>query len=120
MKPPLSKPELSSSKLLKPEAKQARTVIIQDLDTSASDRSFKNDGVNYESSEENANFGRGRKKYYSRVKNTPPTRSSLKSKRTPRTCSPVENLRRQLQKLEDLEDQLPLAQHAQADTYHLR
>lgn len=35
-----------------------------------------------------------------------------------RSCSPVENLRRQLQKLEDLEDQFP--ENPQSDTYHLR
>lgn len=44
--------------------------------------------------------------------------NNSKTRKPQRSCSPVENLRRQLQKLEDLEDQFP--ENAQSDTYHLR
>lgn len=44
--------------------------------------------------------------------------TNSKNRKLQRPCSPVENLRRQLQKLEDLEDQFP--ENPQSDTYHLR
>lgn len=104
--------------------KTARQLIIQDLDTSASDRSFKTDDHvvrnDNDSSEGNAAPGRSRKKLFSRLKSSSTSRinNNSKSRKSQRSCSPVENLRRQLQKLEDLEDQIP--QNPQPDTYHLR
>ncbi|XP_017783917.1 PREDICTED: centrosomal protein of 164 kDa isoform X2 [Nicrophorus vespilloides] len=115
-KPPILKTDPNRNK---PEHKVTRTIIIQDLDTSTSDRSGQHDEkLDCDSSEENANAGRSRKRLFSRLKTTASIRTNNNKKRTQRSCSPVENLRRQLQKLEDLEDQFP--QNAQADTYHLR
>ncbi|XP_048525771.1 centrosomal protein of 164 kDa isoform X3 [Dendroctonus ponderosae] len=80
-------------------------VIIQDLDTSVSDNCYQSDDKgNPNDSSDSINPGRSRKKLFSR-------------KNQQRSCSPVENLRKQLQKLEDLEDQFP--QNSQCDTYHL-
>lgn len=116
-KPPT--PKHLRSKL---DNKNTRQIIIQDLDTSASDRSYKTDDVynkNDDSSESNVNPGRSRKKLFSRLKSSSTSRiNTSKSRKSQRSCSPVENLRRQLQKLEDLEDQIP--QNPQGDTYHLR
>lgn len=105
-----------------------RQVIIQDQDTSVSDRSYKNDDRfnrndsqrEYDSSDLDINPGRSRKKLFSRLKSSSASRlnNNVRSKESQRSCSPVENLRKQLQKLEDLEDQFP--QNAQGDTYHLR
>lgn len=71
----------------------------------------------------NIEHGRSRKKLFSRLKSSSTSRlnNNVKTRKSPqqqqqRSCSPVENLRRQLQKLEDLEDQFP----QQSDTYHLR
>lgn len=107
-------------------SKPTRQLIIQDLDTSASDRSYRTDDYynnkNEDSSEGNlTNPGRSRKKMFSRLKSSSTSRinnNSSKSRKSQRSCSPVENLRRQLQKLEDLEDQIP--PNPQPDTYHLR
>lgn len=67
------------------------------------------------------NPGRNRKKFFSRLKSSSTSRinnNNYKTHKSQRSCSPVENLRKQLQKLEDLEDQIP--QNPQPDTYHLR
>lgn len=121
-----SRNEINSTKA-KPDHKTTRQIIIQDFDTSASDRSFKADEkfgkdkhLDYDSSDGNINPGRSRKKLFSRLKSSSTSRinNGSKSRKTQRSCSPVENLRRQLQKLEDLEDQFP--ENPQADTYHLR
>lgn len=116
-----------STDLNKHKAK-IRQVIIQDQDTSASDRSYKiedkfnrNDSQReYDSSDIDTNPGRNRKKLFSRIKSSSASRinNNIKFRENQRSCSPVENLRKQLQKLEDLEDQFP--QNAQGDTYHLR
>ncbi|KAK4885890.1 hypothetical protein RN001_002161 [Aquatica leii] len=105
-----------------------RQLIIQDQDTSASDHSYKvenkfnrNDSREYDSSDIDINPGRNRKKIFSRIKSSSASRinNNIKFRENQqRSCSPVENLRKQLQKLEDLEDQFP--QNAQGDTYHLR
>ncbi|KAF5286762.1 hypothetical protein FQA39_LY04185 [Lamprigera yunnana] len=104
-----------------------RQIIIQDQDTSASDHSYKNesqfnckDSREYDSSDIDINPGRNRKKLFSRIKSSSASRinNNIKVRESQRSCSPVENLRKQLQKLEDLEDQFP--QNAQGDTYHLR
>lgn len=105
------------------EHKSTRQIIIQDLDTSASDRSYKHDEKyksEYDSSDGNINPGRCRKKLFSRLKSSSTSRlnNNSKTRKSQRSCSPVENLRRQLQKLEDLEDQFP--EHVPNDTYHLR
>ncbi|KAK5643604.1 hypothetical protein RI129_007449 [Pyrocoelia pectoralis] len=118
---------MRSTDLSKHKAK-IRQVIIQDQDTSASDRSYKvedkfnrNDSQReYDSSDIDINPGRNRKKLFSRIKSSSASRinNNIKFRENQRSCSPVENLRKQLQKLEDLEDQFP--QNAQGDTYHLR
>ncbi|XP_044256077.1 centrosomal protein of 164 kDa [Tribolium madens] len=112
---PLRKPPRSEAK--KPEHRATRQLIIQDLDTSISDKS--ENKKDYDSSD-STNPGRSRKKIFSRLKSSSTSRinTGSKSRRNQRSCSPVENLRRQLQKLEDLEDQFP--QNPQSDTYHLR
>lgn len=105
-----------------------RQLVIQDMDTSISDKSEdqKNGGASkpqeIDSSDNSTNPGRSRKKLFSRLKSSSTSRINninSKSRRSQRSCSPVENLRRQLQKLEDLEDELPQNPH-QADAYHLR
>ncbi|ENN71396.1 hypothetical protein YQE_11900, partial [Dendroctonus ponderosae] len=97
-------------------------VIIQDLDTSVSDNCYQSDDKgNPNDSSDSINPGRSRKKLFSRLKSSSTSRINLNSKsrkNQQRSCSPVENLRKQLQKLEDLEDQFP--QNSQCDTYHLR
>lgn len=109
------------------ENKNIQQIIIEDLDTSVSDRSKhdnNDDGQNgFDSSDGLAtNPGRSRRKLFTRLKSNSTSRlnnnASAKAKEMKRSCSPVENLRRQLQKLEDLEDQFP--QTAPSDTYHLR
>lgn len=64
--------------------------------------------------------GRQRKKQFTRAKSASTSRlnSMNRSEPPPRPCTPVENLRRQLQKLEDLEDQFP--DNTLDTTYHLR
>ncbi|XP_071056154.1 centrosomal protein of 164 kDa isoform X2 [Onthophagus taurus] len=115
-KPPTPK-HLKSHDKIKPEHKPTRQLIIQDMDTSMSDHSYKNE--EHDSSDSNTNPGRSRKKLFSRLKSSSTSRvPSGKSRKSQRSCSPVENLRRQLQKLEDLEDQFP--QNTGSDTYHLR
>lgn len=93
---------------------------MQDLDTSASDKSLKIDEDDYDSSDGNVIHGRSRRKLFGRMKSSSTSRinNGNKSRKNQRSCSPVENLRRQLQKLEDLEDQFP--EPPQADTYRLR
>ncbi|XP_034478955.1 uncharacterized protein LOC117785155 [Drosophila innubila] len=63
-----------------------------------------------------------RKKLFSRTKSASTSRlnsdNSNNYKQLERPCTPVENLRHQLQKLEDLEDQFP--EHTLDTTYHLR
>ncbi|GLV35822.1 uncharacterized protein CBL_01026 [Carabus blaptoides fortunei] len=112
------------------ENKNIQQIIIEDLDTSVSERSTRlsrndnDDGQNgFDSSDGLAtNPGRSRRKLFTRLKSNSTSRlnnnASAKAKELKRSCSPVENLRRQLQKLEDLEDQFP--QTAPTDTYHLR
>lgn len=77
--------------------------------------------------ENNNNFrdshGRQRKKTFTRTKSASTSRLNSSNLRGSdphqlRPCTPVENLRRQLQKLEDLEDQFP--DNALDTTYHLR
>lgn len=105
----------------KPENRATRQLIIHDLDTSISDKSESKCNKNdYDSSDNSTNPGRNRKKIFSRLKSSSTSRinNNIKSKKSQRSCSPVENLRRQLQKLEDLEDQFP--QNPQPDAYHLR
>lgn len=106
----------------KPENRATRQLIIHDLDTSISDKSENKCNKNeYDSSDNSTNPGRNRKKIFSRLKSSSTSRinnNNTKPKKTQRSCSPVENLRRQLQKLEDLEDQFP--QNPQPDAYHLR
>ncbi|XP_076255705.1 centrosomal protein 164 [Rhynchophorus ferrugineus] len=107
---------------IKNEPKLTKQVIIQDLDTSVSDNCYQSDEKpNQNDSSDSTNPGRSRKKLFSRLKSSSTSRINLNSKpkkTQQRSCSPVENLRRQLQKLEDLEDQFP--QNSQSDTYHLR
>lgn len=63
--------------------------------------------------------GRQRKKLFTRAKSASTSRlNSMNRSDPPRPCTPVENLRRQLQKLEDLEDQFP--DNTLDTTYHLR
>lgn len=66
--------------------------------------------------------GRQRKKLFTRMKSASTSRLNSGNNRVPietvRPCTPVENLRRQLQKLEDLEDQFP--DNTLDTTYHLR
>ncbi len=63
--------------------------------------------------------GRQRKKVFTRAKSASTSRlNSMNRADPPRPCTPVENLRRQLQKLEDLEDQFP--DNTLDTTYHLR
>lgn len=114
-----------NSNRAKPEPKSIRQITIEDLDTSMSERSNNqndNDKKEFDSSDGTFNIGRNRRKLFTRLKSSSTSRlhnNSGKNKDVAkRSCSPVENLRRQLQKLEDLEDQFPHA--AQADTYHLR
>lgn len=123
--PKPNKADINSNRS-KGENKNIRQITIEDLDTSMSDRSSKrNDNDKKEkdidSSDGNINPGRSRRKLFTRLKSSSTSRlnnNPSKNKEVKRSCSPVENLRRQLQKLEDLEDQFP--QTAQSDTYHLR
>lgn len=68
--------------------------------------------------------GRQRKKTFTRMKSASTSRLNSSNVRAGsndpqlRPCTPVENLRRQLQKLEDLEDQFP--DNSLDTTYHLR
>lgn len=62
--------------------------------------------------------GRQRKKLFTRAKSASTSRLNSMNRSEPRPCTPVENLRRQLQKLEDLEDQFP--DNTLDTTYHLR
>lgn len=62
--------------------------------------------------------GRQRKKLFTRAKSASTSRLNSSNRPEPRPCTPVENLRRQLQKLEDLEDQFP--DNTLDTTYHLR
>ncbi|XP_060530502.1 uncharacterized protein LOC132704499 isoform X2 [Cylas formicarius] len=117
----LEKPPTHSHPI-KLESKQTKQVIIQDIDTSLSDNCYQSDEkTNQNDSSDSTNPGRSRKKSFTRLKSSSTSRINLNSKSKKgqqRSCSPVENLRRQLQKLEDLEDQFP--QNSQSDTYHLR
>lgn len=64
---------------------------------------------------------RQRKKAFTRMKSASTSRlntSNMKNNPEPRSCTPVESLRRQLQKLDDLEDQFP--DNNLDTTYHLR
>ncbi|XP_050308283.1 myosin-11 [Anthonomus grandis grandis] len=101
---------------------ESKLAKIQDLDTSVSDNCYQSDEkANQNDSSDSVNPGRSRKKLFSRLKSSSTSRINLNSKsrkNQQRSCSPVENLRKQLQKLEDLEDQFP--QNSQCDTYHLR
>ncbi|CAG9762889.1 unnamed protein product [Ceutorhynchus assimilis] len=112
------KPPTPGQSGTKPEV--VRKIAIQDLDTSVSDNCYQSENQN--DSSDSTNPGRSRKKLFSRLKSSSTSRINLNSSKTrknqQRSCSPVENLRKQLQKLEDLEDQFP--QNSQADTYHLR
>lgn len=59
-----------------------------------------------------------RKKQFTRLKSASTSRLNADNIKNERPCTPVENLRHQLQKLEDLEDQFP--DNALDTTYHLR
>lgn len=64
---------------------------------------------------------RQRKKLFTRMKSASTSRlnsSNMKNVADLRPCTPVESLRRQLQKLDDLEDQFP--DNTMDTTYHLR
>lgn len=65
---------------------------------------------------------RQRKKTFTRMKSASTSRlntsNNMKTNPEPRPCTPVESLRRQLQKLDDLEDQFP--DNTLDTTYHLR
>lgn len=75
----------------------------------------------------NANNNRRRRQLFGRLKSASTSRllqnsnsssghgETYSNKCDDSSCSPVENLRRQLQKLEDLEDQFPASTHT--DTY---
>lgn len=84
------------------------------------------DSEAFRGNQENNNNLRGaRKKLFTRLKSASTSRLNTTQVAiptapepiSPRPCTPVENLRRQLQKLEDLEDQFP---DNCLDTYHLR
>ncbi|XP_066245036.1 centrosomal protein of 164 kDa isoform X4 [Euwallacea similis] len=101
----------------------AKVIKVQELDTSVSDNCYQSDEkANQNDSSDSTNPAKGKKKLFSRLKSSSTVKTnnlSSKSRRNhQRSCSPVENLRKQLQKLEDLEDQFP--QNSQSDTYHLR
>ncbi|XP_072386494.1 uncharacterized protein Cep164 isoform X2 [Diabrotica undecimpunctata] len=122
-KPPTPKHSKNASVEERPksETRNVKQVVIQDLDTSVSDNCYQSDDkTNQNDSSDSTNPGRSRKKIFSRLKSSSTSRinNNSKQRKPQRSCSPVENLRRQLQKLEDLEDQFP--ENAQADTYHLR
>ncbi|XP_028898077.1 uncharacterized protein LOC105215185 [Zeugodacus cucurbitae] len=75
----------------------------------------------FQCNQENNNNGRGnsqRKKIFSRLKSASTSRLNSDNYKNDRPCTPVENLRHQLQKLEDLEDQFP--ENTLDTTYHLR
>lgn len=107
-----------------------------DFDTSVSDRSLSYQQPNPPQDRESCSDdnhmqlppGRSRKKLFSRLKSSSASRinNNMRGKLPPapqRSCSPVENLRRQLQKLEDLEDEFTPAQQQQIqaeEAYHLR
>lgn len=125
--------DMNSNTRTSKQDKNIQQLILEDLDTSLSDRSHskhhnKNDNEkqpggkdNIDSSDGISNHGRSRRKLFTRLKSNSTSRlnnNSGKHKEVKRSCSPVENLRRQLQKLEDLEDQFP--QTSPSDTYHLR
>lgn len=111
-KPPTPKPSKS-----KTDNRGPKETSANDVDTSLSDRSDDKNKLDYDTSDNSISHGRSRKKLLSRMRTNSTTRMRS-SKNAERSCSPVENLRRQLQKLEDLEDQFP--QNQQSDTYHLR
>ncbi|XP_036339646.1 centrosomal protein of 164 kDa [Rhagoletis pomonella] len=75
----------------------------------------------FQCNQENNNNARGngqRKKVFSRMKSASTSRLNSDNYKNDRPCTPVENLRHQLQKLEDLEDQFP--ENTLDTTYHLR
>ncbi|XP_045478822.1 trichohyalin isoform X3 [Harmonia axyridis] len=111
-KPPTSKPPKPKAEIRGP-----KETSPNDVDTSLSDRSEDKNKLDYDTSDNSLSHGRSRKKLFTRMRSNSATRMRS-SKTAERSCSPVENLRRQLQKLEDLEDQFPQSQ--QSDTYHLR
>ncbi|KAL3265890.1 hypothetical protein HHI36_010081 [Cryptolaemus montrouzieri] len=114
------KPPTPKNPKLKTDHRGPKENSPNEIDTSISDRSDgKTNRNDYDTSDNSISHGRSRKKLFSRMKSSSGTRAKG-SKNAPheRSCSPVENLRRQLQKLEDLEDQFP--QNQQSDTYHLR
>lgn len=80
------------------------------------------DSEAFRRNQENNNNSRDtRKKLFTRMKSASTSRLNSSNRSTeipPRPCTPVENLRRQLQKLEDLEDQFP--ENTLDTTYHLR
>ncbi|XP_037935834.1 kinesin-related protein 4 [Teleopsis dalmanni] len=79
------------------------------------------DSEAFQFNQENNNNSRGniqRKKLFSRMKSASTSRLNSDNYKIERPCTPVENLRHQLQKLEDLEDQFP--ENTLDATYHLR
>lgn len=81
------------------------------------------DSEAFQSNQENNNNSRAggvqRKKQFSRLKSASTSRlNNSENFKSDRPCTPVENLRHQLQKLEDLEDQFP--ENTLDATYHLR
>ncbi|CAD7087750.1 unnamed protein product [Hermetia illucens] len=78
------------------------------------------DSEAFNRNQENNNFARDRqrKKLFSRMKSASTSRLNSDNFKVDRPCTPVENLRSQLQKLDDLEDQFP--DNTLETTYHLR
>lgn len=78
--------------------------------------------VNRRAPEHNNNSRDIRKKLFTRMKSASTSRlncsHSLDANAAAKPCTPIENLRKQLKKLEDLEDNLP--ENALDTTYHLR
>ncbi|XP_055912072.1 myosin-15 isoform X2 [Eupeodes corollae] len=74
--------------------------------------------INQENNNNTRGAGNQRRKLFSRMKSASTSRLNSDNFKGDRPCTPVENLRHQLQKLEDLEDQFP--ENTLDATYHLR
>lgn len=107
----ISNQYMNSGKLLGPSTDLADN---GNSDSEAFSRNQENNNNNRDGT------ARQRKKLFSRMKSASTSRlhSGVNRDVQLRPCSPVENLRRQLQKLEDLEDQFP--DNSLDTTYHLR
>ncbi|XP_030569641.1 centrosomal protein of 164 kDa [Drosophila novamexicana] len=102
---------------LAPAANTASTVLLSDNGNSDSEAQHE---TNNNNNNNNNKLAAPRKKLFSRTKSASTSRLNSENFKQleQRPCTPVENLRHQLQKLEDLEDQLP--EHTLDTTYHLR